>query len=223
MPAGSVMSWRQSKVTTRSADPSVGIGSCRGSAKDALVTPASACRSAPGEGVLRDVVAGDPAGGEGRPRADGRPRRRRSRRRATGCTVAELGVDAVERRAAPWAGGGRASTARSRGRRPRRSRGRGRRSPARARCGSSRGGARAAAMVWGRWWKLPMPKAGCSSSASTATASGARRQPLVVVDLDDLGRPLVVGPLPHPALVQPQPIGQLGRWSAASRRPASAR
>ena len=45
------------------------------------------------------------------------------------------------------------------------------------------------------------------------------RQPLVVVDLDDLGRALVVGPLPHPPLVEPQPLGQLGRCSAARRRP----
>ena len=56
---------------------------------------------------------------------------------------------------------------------------------------------------------MPMPNAGWSGVASTAAASGDSENRSLVVDLDQLGRGLVVGPLAHPAFVA-------GRSRAAS-------
>ena len=58
IPAGSVMSWTQSNVVTRPSRWSAGIGSARGSTKRTLVEPAlAAALFGAIEGVVRDVVA----------------------------------------------------------------------------------------------------------------------------------------------------------------------
>ena len=45
IPCGSVMSWMQSNVVTRSSERSLGSGASRGSANEAFVSPLSARRS----------------------------------------------------------------------------------------------------------------------------------------------------------------------------------
>ena len=173
MPAGSVMSWRQSKVVTRSADPSVGMGVDPGVEErgvgDARLGLALA---GPLERVLRDVVA-RARGWRGRPRraASTTPpapqptsMHRRARRAACASTPSRAGSTS----AAGWP----ASTARSRGRCPRRSR-------AVGVVVEPEAGAEALGQQLERGHRLrevveacPCRRPGGPASASTATASG---------------------------------------------------
>ena len=65
IPAGSVMSWMQSNVVTRSSDPSLGSGSSAGVVERGVGQPGlGEPLAGPDQGELRDVVAGDGAGRE---------------------------------------------------------------------------------------------------------------------------------------------------------------
>ena len=163
------------------------------------------------EGVLRRCRSR-------RPGWPGTPRRAAAPRRPAPHPMSTTRPPAVSLSTTPSSAGARSapgepgSTARScaPSRRPPRGRGCRSRNPRPVRKLS--GSRSSAAIVCGRSWNIPIPNASWSGEARTATASGdsekrVRSSPSTV---EDPGRRLVVRPLPHPPLVEPGRVGQLG-------------